>query len=433
MKSKAIGAVVLLVLIVIGIVACTAWHPSIDPIQPPAPASFDAASVARGRQLAAVGDCMSCHTAAQGRPYAGGAPLQTPFGTLYSTNITPDAQTGIGAWSVAAFTRAMREGVARDGHLLYPAFPYPHFTHMTDADIQALYAFLMTRTPVNAKPPDNALHFPLNFRPLVAGWNLLFLDKGELPAAGAANDHDAQWLRGRYLVEGPGHCAACHTPMNMFGAERSGSPYAGGLIEGWNAPPLNALRSGPRPWTADQLSSYLRTGLAAEHGAAAGPMRVVTQQLADVNETDIRAMTTYLLALDANPRGAPPAEQAAAAAAAPAAPADSPSLRGGAALFSGSCASCHGAEAPMRTLGDRPSLALSSTVNQADPRNMINLILQGIPAEPGSPAYMPPYDHMLTDAQVADVANYVRTTIAHQPAWTGLQDNVAAIRKEAQK
>src|ERR1700754_996630 len=156
-----------------------AWEPAIDPTTAPPPElAADTAQIARGARLAALGDCIVCHTAAHGKPYAGGRPLQTPFGTIYVTNITPDPQTGIGGWPLDAFRRAMRDGVSRDGHLLYPAFPYPHFTHMTNADIADLYAFMMSREPVHATAPSNRLTFPLNFRPLVAGWNVLFLRRG---------------------------------------------------------------------------------------------------------------------------------------------------------------------------------------------------------------------------------------------------------------
>lgn len=430
MKGKTIAAGLLTVVVLAGVAACSiAWHGAIDPIDPPAAASFDRTSIARGAQVAALGDCISCHTSAAGKPYAGGTPLETPFGTLYSTNITPDADTGIGRWSLAAFTRAMRQGVSRDGHLLYPAFPYPHFTRMSDADIKDLYAYMMTRTPVRAPAHDNDLAFPLGFRPLVAGWNLLYLHEGpadEAPQGDAS--HSAEWLRGRYLVEGPGHCAACHTPMNALGAEKSGKAYAGGSIEGWDVPPLDALAHKQPPWTVDQLASYLRTGLASEHGAAAGPMEPVTRQLALVAESDVRAMAVYLLSLDTQPAPAAAAPRAGAAAAESA---DTQRLAQGAALFESTCASCHAASAPMMGIGGRPSLAASSVVISDSPRNAINLVLQGIPLR-GSAAshFMPSFAHTLDDQQVADVLAYTRVRIAQRPAWDGLDDAVAKVRKE---
>jgi mono/diheme cytochrome c family protein len=432
MKGKSVAAALLAVVVLGGVTACSiGWRGAIDPIAPPAPGSFDQASIARGAQLAAFGDCISCHTAANGKAYAGGEPLRTPFGTLYSTNITPDPDTGIGTWSLAAFTRAMREGVARDGHLLYPAFPYPHFTRMSDADIKDLYAFMMTRTPVHAAARDNDLIFPLGFRPLIAGWNLLYLDKG--PQPGDAS-HSAEWLRGRYLVEGPGHCAACHTPLNWLGAEAGGKQYAGGSIDGWDAPPLNDLAHRQPPWTVDQLASYLRTGLASEHGAAAGPMEPVTRQLGVVSEGDVKAMAVYLLSLDTQPGAAPAAATASKAPPSGAQDEESGDMQrvaSGAALFSSTCASCHAASAPMTSIGGRPSLAMSSAVNADSPRNAINLVLQGIPLR-GSAAshFMPPFAHTLDDRQVADVLAYMRVHIARRPAWPDLDDAVAKIRKE---
>ncbi|GAA4326552.1 hypothetical protein GCM10023144_10150 [Pigmentiphaga soli] len=424
---------IVVVLVLLGVAACAAaWRPAIEETQSPPPAdSFDQATLARGMQVAAIGDCTSCHTAPHGKPFAGGLPIGTPFGTIYSTNITPDPDTGIGKWSLEAFTRAMRRGVSRDGHLLYPAFPYPHFTHMSDDDIKAVYAYMMTRDPVHAEPPANSLRFPFGFRPLVAGWNLLFLRDGDLPAAPSPElAQDAQWLRGRYLVEGAGHCASCHTPMNAFGAEKTDQAFAGGFIDGWDVPPLNALSRTPRPWTAAQLSSYLRTGLASEHGAAAGPMLPVTRQLADLPEADAQAIAAYLLSLDPH-AGAAPAPQPAAADAE--AGADQGSLQRGATLFTAACASCHAEHAPMAAIGGRPSLALSTAVNADSPRNVIHLILGGIPFEGSNSAhYMPPFSTMLTDGQIADVATYLRVRVAGRPAWNGLQDTVAGIRKEGQ-
>ncbi|HEY4296897.1 MAG TPA: cytochrome c [Paraburkholderia sp.] len=388
---------------------------------PTAPHPVNDRLIARGMRLSEAGDCMVCHTAAHGEPFAGGLPISTPFGTIYSTDITPDPHTGIGLWSLAAFTRALREGVSRDGHLLYPAFPYPHFTKMSDDDIAALYAYLMSRTPVDATAPSNTLRFPLNFRPLMAGWNWLFLTKGPLPPP--AKPHSDAWLRGRYLVEGPAHCASCHTPMNALGAEKSGSPFAGGRIDGWDAPPLNALTHAPRPWTEAQLASYLRTGLASEHGAAAGPMLPVTQHLANLPESDVNAMATYLMSLQPPPAAAPPPTSAPTA--------DATQLHAGAVLFAAACASCHAPGAPMQDIGARPSLGLSSALTADSPRNAIQLILHGNPWNGSASAhFMPPFADVLDDRQIADVLAYVRVQYAQRPAWPDVGRHAAAIRKE---
>ena len=428
MKSKfRIVALVVVLVAAVCAAGAYAWQPAIDALPQVPPVSDNPALLALGARIAAQGDCMVCHTAANGKPYAGGLPLKTPFGTIYSTNITPDAATGIGTWSLQAFTRAMRAGVSRDGHLLYPAFPYPHFTRMTDTDIRALYSYLMARTPADAPAPANRLTFPLGFRPLVAGWNLLFLQRGPLPPP--ATPQSVEWLRGQYLVEGAGHCAACHTPMNMLGAEKSSQAFAGNLIDGWDAPPLNALSSAPKAWTQEQLVAYLRTGLASEHGAAAGPMLPVTQHMADVPEADVQAIATYIRSLDATRD--PPTQPAPFAPPAPVAPGQR--VDAGAALFAGSCAGCHGAAAPMGTIGERPSLGLSTAVNADSPRNAIRLVLGGNPWSGSASAhYMPPFADVLSDAQIAELLRYVRAQYTPRPAWPALQQDVANIRKEAQ-
>jgi mono/diheme cytochrome c family protein len=241
------------------------------PDRPPEPVGFDSATVQRGAGLAAVGDCASCHTAAFGAPYAGGVALRTPFGTIHGTNITPDPDTGIGRWSEAAFVRAMREGVDREGKQLYPAFPYDHFTHASDDDLHALYAFVMTRDPVHAPNVANALRFPFGFRPLIAGWKLLFLKRGPEPVVDPIQS--ATWNRGAYLVRSLGHCGACHTPRNALGAEERSREFAGGVAEGWYAPALDEHSPSPLPWSVDELAEYLRTGIAGDHAIAGGPMQ----------------------------------------------------------------------------------------------------------------------------------------------------------------
>ena len=403
------------------------------------PAADETATLKHGAELAAIGECVVCHTAKHDAPFAGGRPLDTPFGVIYSTNITPDRQTGIGAWSLDDFTHAMRRGVSRDGHLLYPAFPYPHFTHMTDADIAAIYAYLMSRDAVPATAPADRLMFPLGFRPLIAVWNLFFLHPGvepdgeppaPTPTSTQTAAHEAQLLRGRYLIDGPAHCAACHTPMNLLGAEKRDDAFGGNVIEGWQAPALTTLLRAPEPWTHDQLAAYLRTGLADQHDAAAGPMRPVTQSLANASGADVDAMATYLLSLQtsAAPASADAASQEAQA---KTASADNAHVQNGAVLFSAACASCHAAHAPMTTFGDRPSLALSTAVNAQDPRNALRLILDGIPDERSTRGpYMPAFAGTLTDAQIADLAAFLRAHFSSQPAWTLDEANVEKLRQE---
>ena len=276
---------------VVGIGAAVLPWRAIAPIARPDAAVFSAATIARGKELAALGNCAVCHTSANGVLNAGGRPMETPFGVIHSTNITPDAETGIGAWSYPAFERAMREGIHRDGRQLYPAFPYPHFARASDADLQALYAYLMAQAPVRAEAPKNTLAFPFNLRPLLAGWNALFHRPSEFQPDPARSE---MWNRGAYLVEGLGHCSACHSPRNALGAEKQHAYLAGGFAEGWEAPALTSLSLAPIPWSEDELYAYLRTGESRFHGVAAGPMAPVVKELAALPDRDIRAMAAYL-------------------------------------------------------------------------------------------------------------------------------------------
>src|SRR5690242_2335175 len=252
-------------------------------------ASFE--TVQRGKYLTQAGDCIACHTVENGKPFAGGRAIETPFGTIYSANITPDRDTGIGAWSDDEFYRAIHEGIGPDGKRLYPAFPYPYFTKMTREDVLAIRAYLNTLPAISNRRPDPQLTWPLNNRALMRGWNWMFFQEGTFaPKA----EKSAEWNRGAYLVEGAGHCGACHTPKNTLGAEARDRRFAGGEGEGWSAPALDAASPAPVPWTADQLYNYLRHGFADQHGHAAGPMQPVVADLARAPEADVRAIATYV-------------------------------------------------------------------------------------------------------------------------------------------
>src|SRR5882757_9746873 len=291
-SSRIIGGVIAAIVIV-GAVAAFAvtWRPAIAAVEPSAPSSFDPALVKRGRELAAMGNCNDCHTTRGGNAFSGGLPVPTPFGTIYSSNITPDPETGIGRWSEAAFQRAMRSGVDRDGRHLYPTFPYDHFTNVSDDDDRALYAYLMTREAVHAPARQNQLAFPLNQRVVVAGWKLLFLHRGTYQPNPAKS---AEWNRGAYLVEGLAHCGACHTPRNALGAERASASFAGGDVDNWHAYAINAQSPSPVPWDADALFVYLRDGWHPDHGVARGPMAQVVSNLSSVQESELRAIATYM-------------------------------------------------------------------------------------------------------------------------------------------
>jgi mono/diheme cytochrome c family protein len=390
-------------------------------LPPPPPQSFDPAQMAHGAGLARLGDCQGCHTADGGVAYAGGRPLTTPFGTLYTTNITPDVQTGLGRYSQEAFVRAMRRGVRADGAHLYPGFPYDHFAYADDQDISALYAFLMTRRPVAHTAPPNRLIPPANIRGAIAIWKALFFHPGP-PVTPDPGDERA---RGAYLVESLGHCGACHTPHNVLGAEKTRQPLDGGYQEGWYAPPLNALSPASVAWTPERLERYFRTGLDRDHAAAAGPMGEVVRELAKAPDADLHAMAVYL----ADVMRPSPAGQGRTAIAdhAEAAARAHPQ---GASLYAGACAACHEPGAPMMAEG-RPPLPLGTPLHEADPRDTVQIVLKGLkPPLGGAGPYMPEFASTLTDGQVAEIAAYVRARFSDRPAWSNLTAAVAKARRE---
>jgi len=398
-----------------------AWHPEMDAITPPAPASFDRYLVAVGEDLAKLGNCAGCHTAEPSRPLAGGRPLPTPFGKVFATNITPHAEDGIGAWSREAFGRALRRGIARNGEHLYPAFPYDHFTRATDQELEALYAWLMTRRPIAGRAPETKLAGIFGFRPVVAAWNLINLDEGPL-----ADDRQQSpsWNRGRALVEGLAHCGGCHTPRDRFGAEDRSHAFDGARIEGWYAPPINARSPAVRPWTADELYVYLRTGLGPMHAAAAGPMGGVTRALAQVPDTDVRAIAVYVASLMA---GAPAARQDKAE------PVDrladvQRAHPEAATLFAGACATCHEPGAPMMQQG-RPPLAWGTPLQADNAHNTVRIIMEGLASPAGliGPT-MPAYADLLDDRQLRELTAYLRTRFTDKSPWSDIGGAVAQAR-----
>ncbi|MGA3799507.1 molybdopterin cofactor-binding domain-containing protein [Pseudomonas fluorescens] len=407
-------------------VAATAlpWRAEIAPITPPSAGTWSAATLERGRLLAAVGDCAVCHTAPGGATNAGGLAMQTPFGTLYSSNITPDPKTGIGSWSYSAFERAMRDGISRDGKNLYPAFPYTAFRNINDADMQALYAYLMSQAPVSQPAEVNDMQFPFNMRPLMAGWNALFLRKGEIQVQPQRSE---QWNRGAYLVNGLGHCAACHSPRNLMGAEKGGKNFlAGGMVDGWEAPALNGLSKSPTPWTEDQLFTYLSSGYSDAHGVAAGPMGPVVSELAKLPKADIRAMAVYLASLD----GTVQAQTRSSTETVAQPSVTEVSLNNGRRVFEGSCQGCHADGLGPKLFGVSPSLATNTSLHSTLPDNLLKVILQGI-SNPATPdlGYMPGFKDSLSNRQIAELTAYLRNRFASaEPAWQGLEQKVAHLR-----
>jgi mono/diheme cytochrome c family protein len=399
------------ILPVVGIgLAWAVRHPEIEPLAE-AP-DLDPEAVALGETLAGLGGCASCH----GEDLAGGAPLHTPFGTIHVTNITPDLATGIGSWPPKAFRRAMRNGVDREGRYLYPAFPFDAFTNATDADLDALYAFLRSVPAVAKDPLPNELAFPFNIRLLMAGWTTLFHEPGPFEPDPA---QDAVWNRGAYLAEGLGHCQACHTPRNAFGARDRNAVYAGAMVEGWWSPALDGSGTSPLGWTSDELVNYFYDGWDENHGIAAGPMAEVVGNISMLPEEDVTALSIYFAAhsgasADTEARAAArdAAAQTALAAGINPDPTGDPAIDNGATLFVARCVNCH------RSGSETVPLALATAVTGPRPENFIRIVLDGV--IPTANAYfvrpMPGF-RQLNASEISDLSEYVRHQFADAAPW----------------
>jgi mono/diheme cytochrome c family protein len=422
---KIVLAVAGLAVLGIGGFAVLAHEREIAPIAKPDPASFDPKIVARGEVLANYGDCTACHTREDGQPFAGNFRLPTPFGVIYSSNITPDVETGIGAWSQDAFRRAMKDGVGRRGEHLYPAFPYDHFTKVKDEDIDAIYAYLMAGVaPVKETMRENELPFPLNIRPILAGWKLLFLDKTPFQPDASKS---AEWNEGAYLVEGLGHCGACHTPRNMMGA-RTTPAYGGGEAEGWYAPPLNKDAISQMPWTKQEMVVYLMDGWHADHGMGAGPMKPVVDALHEQNEIDVFAIAEYVMSLRAGERKIDgPAARAAAVKKEwghPEAPPVPREHADGAKLFQARCAQCH------HVNGGTVPLALQSSIHAPTPGTVVHAIHGGIRPPVGALGRsMPAFGPQLSAAEMTALTTFLRARYApNQKPWSNIDATVKETR-----
>ena len=355
-------------------------------------------AVARGRYLATLGECAGCHSGSAGA-FAGGNAFHTKFGVVESANITPDATTGIGTWSADQFYRALHEGRSANGQDLYPAFPYPYFTRLTRTDADALYAYLRTVPQIRNSPHRNRLAFPMSIRGIMAFWNALYFRAGEFqpdPARSAA------WNRGAYIVTGPAHCGACHSPKNVLEADSRTHPFEGGMIEGWFAPNLTAdPRSGLGSWSQDEVVQFLQTGR-NRHTAAGGLMSGVVQgSVSKMDPDDVRAIATYLKSL---PPSAPK----------PAVHVDAPAMARGQTVFAANCASCHAGEGQSadRVAPDLPPLQGSPHIQAQNPTTLIRYVLSGtrtaVTAAHPQPAVMPGFAAELDDRQTADVLSYIR-------------------------
>ena len=370
-----------------------------------------------GKYLVTAGDCAACHTAPGGKMLAGGRAIETPFGVIYSPNITPDAQTGIGSWSDDQFYRAMHEGIAADGSHLYPAFPYPWYTHVTRQDVIDIRAYLRTVPSVKMRRRENKLPWPLDNRAAVAGWNELYFKAGTFQPD---RSKSAEWNRGAYLVTGLGHCGACHSGKNMFGAVEESERFQGAVIQHWYAPNLTGdQRVGLGGWTAKEIVQYLKTGRTAR-AIAYGPMaEVVEISTSGMSDADLGAIATYLKALDAKGGGATPEAPGKQVADA------------GAAMYRDTCSACHAANGE-GVSGLFPALKGSALVQSVNPTTVVRLILNGgngaaTAASPTGPG-MPAFGWKLSDQQVAAVASYVRNAWGNRAAAVST-DQVADLRK----
>jgi mono/diheme cytochrome c family protein len=389
-------------------------------------ANSSADLIEQGRYLATAGDCISCHTRPDGKPFSGGLPLTTPFGVIYSANITPDSRTGIGAWSERQFARALREGIAADGSHLYPAFPYTAYTKVTDQDVHAIFAYLESLTPVIYTPPENEMRFPFGTRSLLAAWNMLFFQPGRYAPDPSRS---AEWNRGAYLTQGLGHCGACHTPRNALGGERSSQAFTGStyldeitdeVVDGkvtpmdertvrpWSAANLTPARGGLGAWSLEDIAAYLKTGHNAR-AAAFGPMsKVIQNGTRHLTDADIRSIAVYLKSL--------PAEQHAPS------HRDAAKVREGEIVYTTRCGDCHlpsglgmpraGNADPSKTA---PPLAGSAALQAPDPATLINVILYGAHEESVGEGGWPKMSGFelsvgLDDEQIAALCTYLRSS-----------------------
>jgi len=412
---------VLLVLVVsallaLGVVLC--MQPGALPAKPGAVVTNATTQVInRGEYLARAGDCVACHTTPNGKPFAGGRPMATPFGALYVPNITPDDDTGIGKWTADDFYRMMHTGVSKDGTLLYPAMPFASYTKVTRDDSDAIFSYLMSVPPVQQQNRPHALQFPFNNRDLLLGWRTLYFKEGEYRPD---TRQTAEWNRGAYLVQGLGHCAMCHTAINALGGSSESKAFEGGMIpnQNWYAPSLTSNReAGLGNWEIQDIVDLLQVG-ASHRGTVYGPMaEVVYNSLQYLSDEDVRAMAVYLKALPQRDSEPPPTSQARLV--------NPGVMETGRKVYQAQCAMCHGDEGKGNTPA-YPPLAGNQSITMASPVNSIRMVLNGGYA-PGTrknprPHGMPPFSHILNDDEVAAVVTYIRV------AWNNSGTPVNAVQ-----
>jgi mono/diheme cytochrome c family protein len=355
--------------------------------------------IERGRYLAIAGDCTSCHAVpGSGLPFAGGRPIETPFGVVVGANITPDPETGIGAWSDELFVRALREGKGHDGQLLYPAMPYPYYTKLTESDALAIRAYLNTVKPVRNAVVSNKLPFPFDVREGMAAWNALYFKNGEFKPDSTKS---VEWNRGAYLVEGLGHCGACHTPKTTLGGDESARAFQGYALQGWFAPNItNDNERGLGGWSVADVVAYLKNGHNPTTASTGIMAEEITLSSSHMTDADLTAIATYLKDLPGQTASPPAAVSA-----------SDPKMVAGGAIYADECSACHGMDGkgvPYLF----PSLAGSSNVRSTDPTSLIRVVIEGARSvatagEPSGPG-MPSFAWKLTDDQAAAVLTYIR-------------------------
>ena len=374
--------------------------------------SASSEQIQRGEYLARAGDCVSCHTAPGGAAYAGGLRMGTPFGHLLSPNITPDADTGIGGWSADDLYRALHDGVNRRGQDMYPVMPYTFYTNVTREDSDAIYAYLRTVTPVRNTVDVNQLRFPFDQRWSMAAWRELYFTEGTFKPD---DSRTPAWNRGAYLVEGLGHCSACHSPRNRLGAIETKQEFTGATIDGWFALNLSSnLHSGLGEWTAEQIATYLKTGALKGKTTALGPMvEVVQNSLSYLTDADLTAMAEYLKSIPANSslRSSDPTAGG--------------SRQRGAALYLEHCSGCHQAKG-RGVPGVFPPLAGNGVVMAPDPANILKVVLGGVPARNGYVG-MPSFAGQLDDEQIAELVNYLRVSWGNSAPANANPDMAASL------
>jgi mono/diheme cytochrome c family protein len=382
----------------------------------------DFTTVERGRYLSILSDCASCHTVPQkNQPFAGGRPIETPFGSIVAPNVTPDMETGIGSWTDDQFDNAVRKGIGRNGERLYPAMPFNAYAKMSREDVLAIRAYLDTVTAVYSPVVANTLPFPFNIRSSMRVWDVLYFKEGEY----VSDPHrSAEWNRGAFLVDGPAHCGACHTPKTFLGGDKSAQYLQGSPLQGWSAPNItNNARTGLGNWSVEDVAAYLKTG----HNritAATGPMaEAVDLSTSKMTDDDVKAIATYLKSLPGDEKSQTPIA------------ASAPEMAAGGAIYRDQCSACHGLDGKGV---DRlfPSVANSSMARADDPTSVIRIVLRGARSvatdrEPTAPG-MPSYGWQLNDSQVANVLNYIRNSWGNAAPAVSL-DDVGRLRASVAK